>query len=54
MRLRPTAFGEFVVFPEVDEFFGRDGFVSSGSVEASRNLFCTASPTSLFSLPQLL
>ena len=29
MRLRPAAFGEFVVFPEVDEFFGRHGFVPS-------------------------
>ena len=29
VRLRPAAFGEFVVFPEVDEFFGRHGFVSS-------------------------
>ena len=27
MTLRPAAFGEFVVFPEVDEFFGRQGLV---------------------------
>jgi hypothetical protein len=42
MRLRPAAFREFVVFPEVDEFFGCHVFVPSSFVSTSYNDFSIA------------